>query len=784
MAGERVLTVEIADGGDSKTVGGKAAGLSRLAERDLPVPPGLIIPVGVPDADLEAAAIEIARRFPGERLAVRSSAVAEDLAEASFAGQYETVLGVHADPDGIAAAARRVRSSVDASHVGGYAGSRPAGMAVLVMPMVDAAKAGVAFTRDPLTGESVVVVEAVEGLGDRLASGEASGERWRVAASAEPESGSDVLDPDEAASVASLALRCEEALGTAQDIEWAITADGGVVLLQSRPITTVDDVEPIPMDDPIPPGPWEWDSTHNRLPVTPLTSSTFAPAFAAASRNLAETYGIPASHLEMRAINGYLYIQVVPPAGKPGQPNPPAFVMRAMFNVIPLLRSRRKAAQRAMSERVDRSLRAEWMSEVKPQTEATLDRWFDVSLSDLSDAQLAELLVEAVELQRATFGWNMVTDPSYLLPLADLHGFVEEHFGRGMETTTRLLAGASPSEYLESALHVAAVMSPEEKAAAEAGGGIHALGTEAAVAYEAHLRAHGQKVRGFDLSNATHLEDADRELARIATMRAPDDPSIQAANLADDLRSQLGTEAAAEFDQLLAEARATYPIREAGEGVHGRVMGVVRLAALEAGDRMVRSGNLVDREHVVFLELDELTSWLDSRHDVSDVIRIRRGNDLWAKGRSPEPYLGPEVPMPPLEAFPPEVRSVMRMFEIISTHDMRPADLADGVDGVPASPGVYTGPVRLVEGPHEFHKVQQGDVLVAPITMSPWEVLFPHVGALVTEGGGLLSHPAIVAREYSLPAIVGCEGAMARFHDGQIVRVDGAAGTVTPVEAD
>ncbi len=92
--------------------------------------------------------------------------------------------------------------------------------------------------------------------------------------------------------------------------------------------------------------------------------------------------------------------------------------------------------------------------------------------------------------------------------------------------------------------------------------------------------------------------------------------------------------------------------------------------------------------------------------------------------------------------------------------------------------------MRLVEGPHEFHLVQDGDVLVAPITMSPWEVLFPHVGALVTEGGGLLSHPAIVAREYALPAVVGCEGAMERFHDGQIVRVDGAAGTVTPVGHD
>ena len=73
-------------------------------------------------------------------------------------------------------------------------------------------------------------------------------------------------------------------------------------------------------------------------------------------------------------------------------------------------------------------------------------------------------------------------------------------------------------------------------------------------------------------------------------------------------------------------------------------------------------------------------------------------------------------------------------------------------------------------------------MLIAPISTSAWEILFPQVGALVTEGGGLLSHPAIVAREYALPAVVGCEGAMTRFHDGQLVRVDGAAGTVTAVE--
>jgi pyruvate,water dikinase len=167
--------------------------------------------------------------------------------------------------------------------------------------------------------------------------------------------------------------------------------------------------------------------------------------------------------------------------------------------------------------------------------------------------------------------------------------------------------------------------------------------------------------------------------------------------------------------------------------------------------------------------------------DLSDAVRTRRGEHLWALAHSPRASYGGDAPLPDIDIFPEDVQRIMRVIELVTTHDQHPADLAEGADGVAASPGVHVGPVRLVDGPEEFHKVQAGDLLVAPITMSPWEVLFPHVGALVTEGGGLLSHPAIVAREYALPAVVGCEGAMRRFQDVQIVQVDGASGTVTPV---
>lgn len=766
------------------TVGGKAAHLQVMAAAGLPVPEGVVIPAEASAAELEGLAAVVAESLAGRRLAVRSSAEAEDTSTASFAGQYETVLDVAPEAAAIADAVRRVRGSARQEGVASYASRQSAAMAVLIMPMVDADAAGIAFTRDPVTGERVIVVEAVAGLGDRLAAGERRGESWRLGAELGRIDDLGVLTQDQARAVADVAARCEEIAGVPQDIEWAISS-GEVVLLQARPITTIDDIEPIPMDDTPPPGPWEWDSTHNRRPFTPLTASVFAEGFARASRRLAETYGAPIKQLSMRTINGYLYIQVVPPLGKPGAPSPPKPVMRVLFSVVPVLRKRKAAARRAVRERVDRRLHREWLDSVAPRIEASIDGWLDLDISTLSDNRLRSLIGDAVELQRETFEWNMATDPAYLMPLADLNQFVEEQLDVGIATTIRLLAGASPSAYAASVSALAEEMPEEVRAAIVAGARIGDLENIDPVfvdAYRSHLRVHGLRVLGFDLSYRVLLEEPELELGRIATMPRLNDPTTEAEELAARLRGDLDGAAVPRFDALLAEARRTYPIREQGEAVHARAMGILRLGVLEAGSRMVDQGHLDDAEHVFFLTLDELLGWLRSPSDVSDTVRTRRGQHLWALGQSPRASYGGDAPLPDIDGFPEDVQRIMRVIELITTHDQHPADLAEGADGVAASPGVYTGPVRLVDGPEEFHKVQAGDVLVAPITMSPWEVLFPHIGALVTEGGGLLSHPAIVAREYGLPAVVGCEGAMHRFRDGQIVQVDGASGTVTPVE--
>ena len=112
----------------------------------------------------------------------------------------------------------------------------------------------------------------------------------------------------------------------------------------------------------------------------------------------------------------------------------------------------------------------------------------------------------------------------------------------------------------------------------------------------------------------------------------------------------------------------------------------------------------------------------------------------------------------------------------------RPRARVNGVFGISsASPGTYEGTVRVILGEHEFDKLEDGDVLVCPITSPIWSMLFPQVGALVCDAGGPMSHPAIIAREFGIPAVVGTERATTTFRDGERVLVDGDNGVVTRV---
>jgi pyruvate,water dikinase len=103
---------------------------------------------------------------------------------------------------------------------------------------------------------------------------------------------------------------------------------------------------------------------------------------------------------------------------------------------------------------------------------------------------------------------------------------------------------------------------------------------------------------------------------------------------------------------------------------------------------------------------------------------------------------------------------------------------ASTLRGIAAAPGRYAGPARVIRSEAAFTRLRPGDVLVCPVTSPVWSILFPKVGALVTDTGGILSHPAIIAREYGVPAVVATGNATTLLHDGQLVTVDGTAGLV------
>ena len=209
-------------------IGGKAEGLARLQELGLPVPPFVAIPVGE-EVD-ERAVAEL-----GEPLAVRSSAVGEDAADKSAAGQYETVLGVTRDElhDAIA----RVCESTGRARA--YGGSTD--VAVVVQRQVQATRAGVAFSRDPVSGADEVVIECALGAGEAVVSGLVTPDRYRVQEGrvlARAAGTVRTLRDDEAQTLAALVRCAEEGFAAAVDVEFCF--DGRELwLVQCRPITTL-----------------------------------------------------------------------------------------------------------------------------------------------------------------------------------------------------------------------------------------------------------------------------------------------------------------------------------------------------------------------------------------------------------------------------------------------------------------------------------------------------------------------------------------------------------------
>jgi pyruvate,water dikinase len=316
---------------------------------------------------------------------------------------------------------------------------------------------------------------------------------------------------------------------------------------------------------------------------------------------------------------------------------------------------------------------------------------------------------------------------------------------------------------------------------------LRSLDGEAGTAVTDYLELVGYRLLdGFDICEpcALELPDALLRSIRIAVSGEAVDHSEVDDRIAD-VRGRVPEAHRREFDELLGEARLTYRLRDE-RGIYSDIWasGLMRRAALAAGRRLASRARIQEPVHIVDARVDEMRAMLaGSGGPSADELAARAGFRTSHTAKDAPAFLGsPPEPPPDPSGLPPAIARLMRAtgLALDSLFGSSEAEHeADRLRGLAASPGVYEGPARLVAGPTEFDRIVQGDVLVTPATTEAFNILLPLLGAIVTDNGGLLSHSAIVAREYGIPGVVGTRDATVRIAEGTQVRVDGTSGEVT-----
>mgnify|MGYP002382293375 FL=1 len=245
-----------------------------------------------------------------------------------------------------------------------------------------------------------------------------------------------------------------------------------------------------------------------------------------------------------------------------------------------------------------------------------------------------------------------------------------------------------------------------------------------------------------------------------------------AAATIEELKARLAPEDLAEFDAAVAQSRDYVPVIEHRARWQLKLLGGGRRAFLAFGQKLVDAGVVEEANDVFFLHLDELDEAAEGKRDFRGAVSERKGEWQAQLRMKPPMTLGLPIPIEMVGMMSPFMR---RMFGAVAL----PESTETVVSGIGANKGVVRGRARVVMGLDEAENLEDGDILVCPSTSPPWTPYFAVVAAIVTDAGGVLSHAAIEAREYGIPAVVGTREGTRRIPEGAMVVVDGEAGTVT-----
>jgi pyruvate,water dikinase len=463
--------------------------------------------------------------------------------------------------------------------------------------------------------------------------------------------------------------------------------------------------------------------------------------------------------------------------------------------------ARFQRAAEVMQGKLWREQLRDWDETVKPSSIRAHRELQSVDPDQLSGPELVDYLTRCRDHHSSMIAQHMRFTASAVVPTGDFLAHVGDWTGLPPAELLGLMRGTAPvsagaSEQLE---RLIAAFEADEHARAllESDGdpgqvleALRAIEGDTGAAVSGYLDLVGYRLLdGFDIAEpyALELPDVLLRAIRIA-MQGRDDDSAEVDDRIAGVRSKVPEQHRAEFDELLGEARLTYRLRDE-RGVFSDIWasGLMRRAALAAGRRAAAAGLIDEPEHFIHAGFDEMCSLVrDGEGPPAAELAARAAYRASHTAKDCPRSLGDPPPPPPdPSGLPPDVGRLMRATGVALGHLFGSSEAeheADVLRGLAASPGVYEGPARLISGPSEFDRIVSGDVLVTQSTTEAFNILLPLLGALVTDSGGLLSHSAIVAREYGIPGVVGTREATERIADGVRVRVDGGAGEVTVLE--
>jgi len=818
--------------GDVDTIGGKAASLVRLHRVGFKVPRGICITTSAYREWSETGCIsETLRRVLVDAfralqppLAVRSSSPAEDLAEASFAGQYATILGV-ATEEGLVEAVEKCWQSAVSAASDAYRAARgstmPATMAVLVQELVAADSAGVMFTMNPVTDRAdQLVINANFGLGDSVVSGRAEPDTFlvdrRTGEIIEAKLGSkrvythahdthvaeevlDVtkrgaysLDAAQIEALVSAADRLESHYDAPMDCEWAFVGHE-LYMLQARPVTTgvgayhaylLDEWarERQLEDDPC--GAWVRGSVLSGLRISPLYYSEMSPFFADMFVKIATLHGAPPIRRKIfHYFRGYTYTDAEfsstadPPGDiRPESPFGPAWKSNLRIGL-------RHPRSLAVWSNIDYYYRR-WHSEWWPEVNARRPDF------DLASPQEIREFIEFVEVQRRERSIVAGLAVGYAPNLLGLLAWLLQRWApdAGPDTLGVLTSGLPDSlthfENVELWQLTQRVTSRPMLRDAIRAGRFDVLaamegGHEFLAAVDEFRDRHAH--RGCSDRDIYQPRWGDsRELVLVQVklllgLGADGDPALthertaarrrarEALVLQQVGRGPLGLVRRVVFRRLLRVTQRYVMHRDNQRHTFEPYFMELRRAYQAIGRRWARAGVLDDADDVFFLGKHEIYAHIDGRLDATKVTgRARWRRNWWRDVTRQEPptHLLGNRPHDP------------------TAGDPQAADLR----GSPGAPGVATGSVRLVATLAELDRLVPGEILVTYAIDPSWTPVFSTIAGVVSVEGGMLAHAAVLGREYGLPVVLGVREATARLRDGDVIRIDGTHGTVVRVD--